>query len=60
MTEEEMVVWHHQLNGHEFEEGPGDGERQGSLGCCSLRNHKEWDMPEPLNNIDEEIEGCGN
>jgi len=61
VTEEEMVGWHHQLNGHEFEQSPGDGERQGSLGCCSLRNPKEWDMPEPLNNnIDGEIRGCGN
>ena len=33
--EEEMVVWHHWLNGHEFEQVPGDGERQGSLVCCS-------------------------
>ena len=53
-----MVGWHHQLNGHEFEEGPGDGEGQESLGCCSLQNHKELDMPERLNNnIDGEIEG---
>ena len=33
-TEDEMVGWHHQLNGHEFEQTPGDGERQGSLACC--------------------------
>ena len=31
MTEDEMVGWHHQLNGHEFEQTPGDGEGQGSL-----------------------------
>ena len=31
----EMVGWHHQLNGHEFEQAPGDGEGQGSLACCS-------------------------
>ena len=30
-----MVGWHHQLNGHEFEQTPGDGEGQGSLECCS-------------------------
>ena len=30
-----MVGWHHQLNGHEFEQTPGDSERQGSLVCCS-------------------------
>ena len=35
MTEDEMVVWHHQLNEHEFEQAPGDGEGQGSLVCCS-------------------------
>ena len=34
-TEDEMVGWHHQLNGHEFEQTPGDGEGQGSLVCCS-------------------------
>ena len=34
-TEEEMVGWHHRLNGHEFEQAPGDGEGQGSLVCCS-------------------------
>ena len=35
MTEEEMVGWHHQLNGHEFEQTLGDSEGQGSLACCS-------------------------
>ena len=35
MIEEEMVGWHHQLNGHEFEQSSGDGEEQGSLACCS-------------------------
>ena len=34
-TENEMVGWHHWLDGHEFEQAPGDGERQGSLACCS-------------------------
>ena len=34
-TEDEMVGWHHRLNGHELEQTPGDGERQGSLACCS-------------------------
>ena len=33
--EDEMVGWHHQLNGHEFEQAPGEGEGQGSLACCS-------------------------
>ena len=35
MTEDEMAGWHHQLNGHEFEQILGDGEGQGSLACCS-------------------------
>ena len=35
MTEVEMVGWHHQLNGHEFEQSLGDSEGQGSLVCCS-------------------------
>ena len=36
MTEDKMVGWHHWLNGHEFEQTPGDSEGQGSLACCSL------------------------
>ena len=35
MTEDEMVGWHHRLNGHEFEQAPGVGDGQGSLACCS-------------------------
>ena len=50
MTEDEMVGWHHQLNEHEFEQAPGDGEGQGSLACCSPWGHKESDMTEQLNN----------
>ena len=46
MTEDEMVGWHHQLNGHEFEQRPGDGEGQGSLGCFSPWDHQESDMTE--------------
>ena len=34
MTEDEMVVWHHQLNGHEFEQAPGVSDGRGSLACC--------------------------
>ena len=41
LTEDEMVGRHHQLNGHEFEQTPGDGEGQGSPVCCSPRGHKE-------------------
>ena len=42
-TEDETVGWHHQLNGHEFEQTAGGGEGQGSLACCSLCSHKESD-----------------
>ena len=49
-TEDEMVGWHHQLTGHEFEQAPGDGEGQGSLGCHSPWGHKESDTIEWLNN----------
>ena len=45
-TEDEMVGWHHQLDGHEFEQVPGDGERQGSLACYSPWGCKESDMTE--------------
>ena len=45
-----MVGWHHQLNGHEFEQALGDREGQGSLACCSPWGHKESDMTELLNN----------
>ena len=49
MTEDEMVGWHHQLNGHEFEQTPGDCEGQGCLACCSTWGFKELDMTEQLN-----------
>ena len=35
MTQDEMAGWHHQLNGHEFEQAPGVGDGQGGLACCS-------------------------
>ena len=46
MEEDEMVGWHQQLNGHEFEQAPGVGDGQGSLVCCSSWGHKESDMTE--------------
>ena len=46
MTENEMLGWHHRLNGHEFEQAPGDGEGQGGLVCCSPWGPKELDMTE--------------
>ena len=49
-AEDEMVGWHHRLNGYEFEQTPGDAEGQGSLACCSPWGHKESDMTEQLNN----------
>ena len=49
-TEDEMVGWHHRLNGHEFEQTPGESEGQESLACCSPWGHKELDTTEQLNN----------
>ena len=50
VTKDEMVGWHHRLNGHEFEQILGDSEGQGSLVCCSPLGHKELDTTEQLNN----------
>ena len=44
MTEDEMVGWHHRLNGHEFEQAPGVGDGQGSLACCSPWGRNELEM----------------
>ena len=49
MTENEMVGWHHRLNGHEFEQAPGADDRWGSLVYCSPRGRKELDTTERLN-----------
>ena len=49
MTDDEMVEWHHRLNGCEFEQGPGAGDEQGGLACCSPWGHKESDTTEQLN-----------
>ena len=46
MTEDEMVGWHHQLDGHEFEQAPGVGD---GLACCSPWRHKASKMTERLN-----------
>ena len=48
-TEDEMVGWHHQLNGHRFGWTPGIGDGQGGLACCGSWGHKEWDTTEWLN-----------
>ena len=49
MTEDEMVGWHHRLDGHEFEQAPGVGDGWGVLACCSPQGHKESDTAERLN-----------
>ena len=48
MTKDEMAGWHHRLDGHEFEQAPGVGDRQGSLECYSPWGHKELDTTEQL------------
>ena len=48
MTGDEMVGWHHQLKGHEFESNPGIGDAQRGLACCSAGGHKESDTTEQL------------
>ena len=49
MLEDEMVGWHHRLNGHEFEQTLGDGEGHGSLTCCRPWGCRESDTPGRLN-----------
>ena len=49
-TEDEMVKWHHRLDGHEFEQTPRDSEGPGSLAYCSSRDRQEFDMTEQQNN----------
>ena len=44
MTEDVIVGWYHRLNGHEFEQTPGDSEGQGSLACCSPWGPRESDV----------------
>ena len=51
VTEDEMVGWHHWLDGHEFEQALGDGEGQGSLACCSPWGHRESNRSELLNKV---------
>ena len=49
MTEDEMVGWHHQLDGYEFEQALGVGDRQGGLVRYNPWGRKEWDTIEQLN-----------
>ena len=58
MTEDEMVGWHHQLNGHDFEETQGDSDGQRCLVCCSPRGRKESDMTEWLKWTELERRRC--
>ena len=46
MTEDEMVGWHHRLDGRECEQAPGVGDGQGGLACCDSWGRKESDMTE--------------
>ena len=46
MTEDEMIGWHHRLDGHEFEQGLGAGDGQGNLVCCSPSGLKQLDTTE--------------
>ena len=50
ITEDEVVGWHHLLNGHEIEQMPGDGEGKGNLECYSPWGHKESKTTEPMKN----------
>ena len=55
MTEEEIVGWHHQLNGHEFEQAVRDGEGQRGLVCCSPRGRKMALMVKNLSAMQETL-----
>ena len=59
MTEDEMVGWHDQSNGREFEQTQNDGELQESLLCCSPWSRKELDMTEQLNKNETNIAFLG-
>ena len=49
MTENEMIGWHHRLDGHEFGKALGVGDREGGLACCDSWGRKESDTTEQLN-----------
>ena len=58
MTEDEMAGWHHRLNGHEFEQAPGDDEGRGGLVCCGPWGCRESDTTERLNNSNKLCEAA--
>ena len=49
MIEDEMVGWHHQLEGHEFEQAPGVGDGHRRLACCNPWDHRKLDTTKGLN-----------
>ena len=51
MTEDEIVGWHHQIDGHEFQQALGVGDAQGSLACCSPWGYKETDTLFPYTTL---------
>ena len=55
MTEDEMVGWHHRLNGLEFEQALGVGDGQGTLACCSPWGRKESDKTQRMNNDNKDF-----
>ena len=55
MTQEEMVGWHHTLDGHEFEQTPRVSDGQGSLVSCSPRGRKQSDISERLNGTELKV-----
>ena len=57
-TKDEMVGWHHRLNGHGFGWTPGVGDGQGGLACCGLWRHKELDTNEQLNWTEQSQSHC--
>ena len=59
MTEDEMVGWHHCLNGHEFEQAPGVGDGQGNLACYSPWGHEESDKTSATGKQRKESPGMG-
>ena len=56
MTEDDMVGWHHLLNGRELEQAPGGGDGQGSQMCCRSQGHKESDTTERMNPLEKMVQ----
>ena len=54
MAKDKMIGWYYRLNGHEFEQAPGDGKGQGSRACCSPWGHKESETTKQLNHNNKE------